>query len=244
MAIVDQIEDDALKAEITQLGLTLPDPQSVLNPAIETAHAQLYYKLVAMEAYTYQASQQQATAVEYMPFWQPYNDALMAYVNHAPVPKQKLKDFIIGFYCFISVHKGRGEGDPALIPQSDAKKIFNFGGYYEDTVANWPLNHFDDYMEGDPAALPEPTEDSAETLTAAPEEVEPLWDKDAAKVAALTAQFADVVSDAGMNAAFSAPTPPQDSLSTTEVWDLIFDELNWQWYITTNGSAVKIPPRP
>lgn len=246
MSIIDLIDDDALKAEVTQLGLEVPDPQSVIDPIIEEFHPQLYYKLVAMEAYTYQNSQTTppATAVEYAPYWETYNAALMGYVTHAPISNQTLKDFFIGFFCFLSVHKGRDMGDPALIEQSDAKKIFNFGGYYEDVVKAWPLNHFDDYDPGDPAGLPEPTLESAEMLEAAPEPVLSLHDTDAGEVSALLAQFADVVSDAGMQAAFSNPTAPKGSLTPTEVWDLLFDQLNWQWYVETFGSTVSIPPRP
>jgi hypothetical protein len=246
VSIIDEIEDEGLKAEVIQLGLTLPDPQSVLSPAIEDFHPQLYYKLVAMEAYTYQNSQMatQPGFVEYSPFWETYNTALMTYVGAAPISNQKLKDFFIGFFCFISVHLGRGMGDPSLIEKSDAKKIFNFGGYYEDVVQPWALDFFDDFEEGDPAALPEPTEDSAEALTTAPELVEPLYDKDAGEVSSLNAQFADVVSDAGMQAAFSNPTVPGPGLTPTEVWDLVFDELNWLWYVETFGSTVSIPERP
>lgn len=252
MSIIDEIEDEALKAEIVQLGLVLPDTQSVLDPAIGDFHLQLYYKLLAMEAYTYQASQQlaestgttPASATEYAEYWQAYNAGLMGYVNHAPIDKQTLKDFLIGFFCFVSVHKGRGEGDPALIDQSDAKAIFNFGGYYEDTVFNWPLNHFDDYVPEDPMAMPEPTMASAEALTAAAADVSSLWEKDAGEVTSLTTQFADVISDAGMKAAFANPTVPQGALSPQEMWDLTFDTLNWKWYIDTFGSTVPVPERP
>lgn len=246
MSIVDEIEDEDLKAEVIQLGLTLPDPQSVLNPALGDFHPQLYYKLVAMEAYTYQNSQMlsQPGFVEYSPFWEEYNTALMSYVNAPPLSNQQLKDFFIGFFCFISVHIGRNMGDPTLIQRSNAKTIFNFGGYYEDVVVPWPLNHFDDFEPGDPAAMPEPTEDTAAALTAAPEPIEPLYGKDAGEVSSLNAQFADVVSDAGMQAAFSNPTVPQGALSPTEVWDLLFDELNWMWYINTFGSTVAVPDRP
>lgn len=252
MSIIDQIEDEDLKAEIVDLGLNVPDPQSVLSPEIGEFHPALYHKLLAMEAYTYQKSERmaQATGVEpagfeqYSPYWETYNTALLGYVNHAPISRQKLKDFIIGFFCFVSVHKGRGMGDASLIPRSDAKRIFNFGGYYENTVSTWPLNHFDDYVPPDPMAMPTPTEESAETLIAAPEPIPALWESDAGEVSALTAAFADVVSDAGMQAAFSNPTPPQGSLTPTEVWDLVFEELNWLWYIETFGSDVVVPPRP
>jgi hypothetical protein len=250
--IVDLIEDEDLKAEVIQLNLTLPHSQSMLDPAIGDFHPQLYYKLLAMESYTYQRSESMAMATgsepagpeQYGPFWEAYNTALMSYVGAAPISNQQLKDFFIGFFCFVSVHIGREMGDPELIPKSDAKKIFNFGGYYENTVKEWPLNHFDDFVPGDPMAMPEPTVESAENLTAAPESVEPLYGKDAGEVAALNAQFADVVSDAGMQAAFSNPTVPKGALSPTEIWDLVFDELNWMWYIETFGSTVAVPERP
>lgn len=241
--IVDLIEDEDLKAEVIQLGLELPDPQSVLSPAMGEFHPQLYYKLVAMEAFTYQASSL-GGFTEYSPFWEEYNAALMSYVTHAPVSNQALKDFFIGFFCFVSVHKGRDMGDPALIDQSDAKAIFNFGGYYEDVVLGLPLNHFDDYEPADPMAMPEPTEETAEALTGAVKLVAPLYDKDAAELEGLVAKFADVVSDAGMQAAFSNPTEPKASLSPSEMWDLLFDELNWMWYIETFDSTVAVPDRP
>lgn len=249
MSIIDEIEDEVLKAEVIQLNLTVPDTRSVLNPLIGDFHLQLYYKLLAMEAYTYQASEMTgetglAGFDDYSPFWIIYSDALMAYVNRGPINRQQLKDFIIGFFCFVSVHKGRGEGPASLITDSDAKAIFTFGDYYEETAISWPLNYFDDYIAEDPAAMPEPTLASAEKLTEASASVAPLWDRDAGKVSVLTQRYADVISDAGVKAAFSNPTAPTGSLTPTEVWDLLFIDLNWQWYIDTFGSDVVIPPRP
>lgn len=251
MSIIEFIEDEAFRNEITRLNLTVPDSRSVLSPEIEDYHPQLYYRLVAMEAYTYQRSQQDAEAMgggaagfdQYEEYWSTYNASLMSYVSHAPISKQTLKDFFIGFFCFISVHLGRDMGDPDLIPRCNAKTLFNMGGYY-DTVQTWPLEYFDDFIAGDPMALPEPSEDSAERLTAEPDVVGTLWDTDASKVTALTATFADTVSDAGMQAAFSNPSEPKGSLSPTEMWDLVFEELNWMWYVDTFGSDVKIPERP
>lgn len=261
MSIIDLIEDDDLKAEVTQLNLTVPDAQSVLDTAIGDYHPQLYYKLVCMEAYTYQNSQSMAEDPgsdpagfeEYEEYWVAYNAALMSYVNHAAISRQTLKDFFIGFFCFISVHKGRDLGDASLIPKCDAKTLFNMGGYYT-TVAAMSLNHFDDFVPAPtlPAApMSEPpgdgaaaAEDTAEKLTAEPAVVETLWGIDSGKVTGLTSQFADVVSDAGMQAAFSNPTAPKASLSPQEVWDLIFDELNWMWYIDTFNSDVVVPDRP
>lgn len=249
MALLDNIQDDALRAEVLKLNLTLPDPNSVLDPGLETSYPQLYYKLVCMEAYTYQNSQQAdgqqtPTYVEYAPFWQTYNAVVMGYVNAPPLSKQTIKDFLIGFFCFMSVHVGRGVGPASLIQDSDAKRIFNFGGYYESTVQAWPLNYFDDLIVADPAAMPEPTETVAPRLTDAPVLVAPLYGADSAQVSGLIGQYADIVSDVGVMTVFSNPTAPQGALSPTEIWDLVFDELNWGWYIDTFGSDVVVPPRP
>lgn len=263
MSIIDNIEDPALKAEVIQLNLTVPDPQSVLDPAIGDYHPQLYYKLACMEAYTYQNSQSMAEDPgsepagfeQYEPFWTPYNAALMEYVTHTAIPRQQLKDFFIGFFCFISVHMGRGLGDPNLVSECNAKTLFNMGGY-NDTVAAWSLDYFDDFVpapmlpvggaggDGGGGGAEEPAEDTAERLTAEPNVVGTLWSTDASKVSALTGRFADVVSDAGMQAAFSNPTEPAASLTPQQVWDMIFTDLNWMWYITTFNSDVVVPDRP
>lgn len=251
---LDLIEDPDLREEIIALGLTLPHPESVLSPAIGDYDEQFYYKLLAMEAYTYEQSSRpaelfmgvptgQAGVTEYRPYWQTYNTALLGYVNHPPVSKQKLKDLVMGLYGFLSLHVTRNAGSPDTLLRSNARTIFNLNGYVA-TVMGYPLNHFDDYIPGDPMAMPTPTESQAPRLQADAAFVETAWERDEQKLDDLIAEYAEVVSDVIMAAVFSNPTPPAGSLTPVEAWDTIFMDLNWKWFNEHFNGALTIPPRP
>ena len=252
---LDLIDDKDLVTQLQSLGITIPHASSVLDSSIGDYADQFYYKLLVMEAYTYDHSQQYATmnngvgsgtagVTEYQPFWQALNDAILGYINHAALPKQKMKDLITGFYCFLNVHVSRGAGSDALIGQSDAKKIFVMNGFIT-TVAGYALEYYDDYTPADPMATPTPTDASAPHLTADAGTIGNAWDGDAAKVDALIAEYTDVVSDVALAAAFSTTAPDASATLTPQgAWDTIFDQSNWKWFIEQFHSSMSIPPRP
>lgn len=239
----EDIADEELRAELQALGLTIPHVDSVLDPSIGNYDTPFYHKLLAMEAYTYEQSQQSAGVSEYQPFWESYNTAVLGYVNHAPLPKQKVKDVIAGLYGFLSVHYGHDKGEASTIAQSNAKAIFVMNGFIE-TVLGYPLEYYDDYIAEDPMATPEPTEASAERLESDPDVIAAAWDGDAGKVDGLLGKYSDAISDVAIDAMFENTDPGAEGPSTRESWTIIFMDLNWKWFIEHFGSTVKIPPKP
>jgi hypothetical protein len=241
----EDIADEDLRAELQSLGLTIPHTQSVIAPDVGAYDVPFYHKLLAMEAYTYERSEQpdQPGVVEYTPYWETYNAALMGYVKHAPLSKQKLKDVVAGLYGFLSVHYGHGAGNVSTIHQSNAKSIFVMNGFIE-TVVGRPLAYYDDYIAEDPMATPEPTLASSARLEEDPDVVNTAWDSDLGKLNGLLAKYADAISDVAVNAMFDNTDPNAQGLAITETWDMIFIGLNWKWYIDHFQSTFVIPPRP
>lgn len=250
----EDIVDDVLRAELQSLGLTIPHIQSVLSPEIGYYDVPFYQKLLGMEAFTYELSgtrnedpdgPQEGVAghEEYSPYWTTFNEALLGYINHAPLPKQKVKDVVSGLFGFLTVHYGHGAGEASTIPQSNAKAIFVMNGFIETTLTR-PLEYYDDYVPEDPMATPEPTMASAERLEGEPAVVETTWAGDAAKVDVLLGKYADAISDVAVNAIFENTDPDATGPKSFEAWDLIFIDLNWKWFIEQFNSTFVIPPRP
>ena len=249
----EDIVDATLRDQLTQLNLTIPHEQSVLDPILDEYDRGFYQKLLAMEAYTYERSERpaelingaesgQAGVEQYAPYWEEYNASLVGYVTHAPLPKQTVKDVITGLFCFLSVHSQRGVGNPSTITRSNAREIFRLNGHI-DTVLGYEINHYDDLIPEDTMAIP-PTAGSAEMLEGEPEAVDAAWTADAAVVQGLLDEYADAVSDVSMNVMFSGEPPQQKGLSRLEMWDTIFEQLNWLWFINHFNSNVTVPKRP
>lgn len=250
----EDIADVDLRAQLQTLELTIPHAQSVIDPTIGSYDVNFYHKLLAMEAYTYERSEQfaemnagsgsgQAGVTEYQPYWQAFNAALMDYVTHTPMSKQKVKDVIAGLFGFMNVHYGHGKGSESTLVESNAKAIFVMDGFIE-TVLSRPLAYYDDYVPEDPMAMPEPTMASAEKLEGEPEVVGATWDADVAKVDRLLGLYADAISDVAVDAMFENTDPNAEGPTARTAWQAIFIDLNWKWYIEHFGSEVKIPPQP
>ena len=251
----EDILDEDLRTQLQNLNLTIPHPQSILDPRINSYDVNFYQKLCAMEAYTYEKSEQpkelnmgspsseKAGVEEYGPYWQTFNDALVAYVTHAPMSSQKIKDVIAGLFGFLMMHYGHGAGSAETIPNSNAKVIFVLNGFIETTL-NRPIEYYDDLVPDDPMAMPEPITGSAERLEADPLIIDAAWDADVAKVDVLLGKYSNAISDVAVNAMFGNTDPDAQGPSQAEAWDIIFIDLNWQWYIDHFQSSVKIPPRP
>jgi len=251
---VADIEDQVLVDAINEYNLTLPHPDSVLDEVIEDYDPQLYYRLTAMEAFTYEHSEQPAESQmgatsgiagveQYQPFWQDYSDALIGYIAHAPLSKQRVKDMITALYCYMSVNSSRGIGSQEQIDRGNAKLIFTINDHY-DHIKDLPIDAYDDFEPGDEMAEP-PTEGGASTITEDIDRVSEAWDIDASEVDSLIDTYSDIVSDAVLQVTFSNPEPPEsEGLTRRQAWDKIFDELNWQWYIEHFNSTVPIPDRP
>lgn len=279
------IEDETLRTEIEALGITIPHLESVLDPQVETFNTQLYYKLLAMEAYTYDHSEQVdrvygetpeegGTAVpppppedypdaelqttpegvyyyefpagldQYQPFWIAYNDALLSYLQAAPMGKGEIKDFIFAIYTYIAVYLGRGVGSQAKIDAGDARQIFRMNAFV-DVLAGHPLNHYDDFEPGNDSSDPI-VPDTATNITADAAYVTAAYTADVGKVTALMDHYTDSVSDATMGIIFSNPEPPDPNAewNATVAWDTIYGDLNWQWYVEYWNAPFNVPPRP
>lgn len=240
----DEIEDESLRSELQQLGIKIPHAQSVLDPTLGQYDTPFYHKLLAMEAYTYDNTEQpQATPEDYSPFWEEFNTSLMSYVTHEPLSTQTIKNVVSGLFGFLNVHYGHGAGSEETIVNSNAKSIFVMNGFIETTLQR-PIDFYDDLIPEDPMALPEPVEASAERLEAEPEIVGSAWAGDAGKVDALLSQYSDAISDVAVNAMFGNVDPDAKGPTQVETWDLVFIDLNWKWFIEEFGSSFKIPPRP
>src|SRR5690606_9826631 len=184
-----------------------------------------------------------AGVTEYRPYWQTYNTALLGYVNHPPVSKQKLKDLVMGLYGFLNLHVTRNAGSPDTLLRSNARTIFKFNGFGL-TVMGYPLNYVDDYIPADPMAMPIPPEYLAPRLQADTVFVGTGWERDVQKLDDLIAEYAEVVSAVIMAAVFSNPVPPAGSLTPVEAWDTIFMALNWKWFNEHFNGPLNTPPRP
>lgn len=241
MAIdLNLITDTALRDQLIALGITIPHASSVINAGLFDFNDQFYYKLLAMEAYTYDHSTtpDPAGVPEYQPFWTDYNTALMAYVNHAPISNDVIDSFVQGYYSFLTMYLTKNIGDASTYTNSNAKLIFNMNGLVE-AVAGYTLEYYDDFVLG---TAPDP--DTAANLEADTAALSTAWDTDLGEMSALTPLYVSTFLGESTQGLFGNQTEVVTSITIQEMWDTIFDVSNWQWYITYSGSTYSIPPRP
>lgn len=253
MAIdLNLITDTALRDQLISLGITIPHANSVINAGLFDYNDQFYYKLLAMEAYTYTNSSQPADpndplilagVAEYQPYWTAYNSALMLYVNHAPLSLDTLNSFFQGYYSFLSMYLTKNLGDVSTYTNSNVNIIFDVNGL-TDTVAGYALDYYDDFIVGDPLATPDPIVETSPNLESDTAFLATAWDVDAGKVSGLISQYVTTVLNESTQALFGNPTPAVATVTSQEMWDAIFDISGWESYITNSGSTFNVPPRP
>lgn len=236
-----------------------PHPSSVIDISILGFNESLYYKLIEMEDYTYSSSERpktikssigsttKASIDEYKPFWISLNEAIVRYITHSPMEKGTIKDMISALYCHEMI-KTKGFGNENIASECDAKILFNIDGYI-DNVLSYPVNHYDDFIALDPSPLsPEPDdpkEDLAPNIQIDIEHIVNAWDKDVASVKQKISEVSDLVSDYTTVAMFNNKvTTSGTTMSLKDTHSLIFDTLNWRWYIEYFKSTISIPEAP
>ena len=130
---------------------------SVINTDIANYNQAFYDKLVAMETFTYEQSQQpkfhpldpqfveeNAGFDEYSPFWTSFSNAIMSYLSGS-ISRDEITDFLLGLFVHAHATIVRQRGDQQLIDNSSFDVVFNINGLVQ-TVLEEDVDYYDDYI--------------------------------------------------------------------------------------------------
>lgn len=221
-------------------------PQSVVSTIIKDFNEELYNKLTAMESVNYN-SPNTGSISDHKNVWTEYSGAWLAYFNKIKLSEVESRDLVFGLFGFMTVHMGFGKGSVSTLDKSDGFKVFDGGGVIEQ-VLTYPDDYYNDLVIPAPPLPPAtgPAEDpySPRMKNDIPK-VEGAGDTDRGKFRHLVeTEYPNAVGEHCMDAAFSDPTPPETTLSKTEMWDLIFITMGWKAIFEIMGTDSVIPERP
>ena len=232
---------------------------SVINTDIANYNQAFYDKLLAMEAYTYNQSEQpkfdesdpefepnvKAGFDEYSPFWTSFSNEIVEYLNGS-ISREQITDFLLGLFVHAHATLVRQRGDQQLIDDSSFDLVFNINELVE-TVLEENIDYYDDYVaptfDGEGIEI---TEASAPNLQADTDFTSLAFDIDKAKLAALVTQYTRNTAANAVRDIYEGVDPSTfgHDLTPTVAYELVFDTLNWSTAFDVLNIDLDKPQRP
>ena len=243
---------------------------SVINTDIALYNQAFYDKLIAMETYTYEQSQQpkfhpldpqfveeNAGFDEYSPFWTSFSNAIMSYLSGS-ISRDEITDFLLGLFVHAHATIVRQRGDQQLIDDSAFDVAFSINGLVQSVLSR-NVEFYDDYVApiwendseaglqqiSDPAA-PRLQSDVASILGDEELEILSAYEIDKEQWIGLVPQFTRNTAANAVRDVYEGVDPSTfgPDLTPAVAYELVFDTLNWSAAFDVLDIDLNKPQRP